>query len=95
MTETWQPIETAPKDGTKILAYEHRRHPTKIGEWYDVVKVAWWQTITLDKEIDLGDGTFKKNPVVVYDGFVAGYSSWTPDSMNPSHWIPIPKLPEP
>jgi hypothetical protein len=34
----WQPIETAPKDGSWFWAY---RPPAKSGEWDTLVTVAW------------------------------------------------------
>lgn len=31
----WQPIETAPKDGTAVLLYSPRMPGLDIGRWYD------------------------------------------------------------
>lgn len=36
---TWQPIETAPKDGTRFLGYR----PISEGEWeYEAFAIWWW-----------------------------------------------------
>jgi hypothetical protein len=43
MTTGWQPISTAPKDGTWIVAYSGKdaRPGTPHGLWCDVVQWAW------------------------------------------------------
>lgn len=67
----WQPIETAPKDGTEILGFERM----KTGDYF---KVVYW---TLDGDDIYGNGG---NPVPGWtapdDGYVGGFSPthWQP-----------------
>lgn len=58
----WQPIQTAPKDGTPI-----------IGHWegYKRPCVMWW---------NFADKAFE---------------SWADRNEEPSHWMPLPKFPQP
>ena len=60
----WQPIETAPKDGTEVLACRAGK------KWRQVLGWQW------------GSG---------------GYDGWYNSggrSYNPTHWMPIPDLPD-
>lgn len=79
MTE-WQPIETAPKDGTVVFLYGTwageingiSNQPTvDIGSWAggdsDFSGDDWWQLATGD-----------------------AYGCW----MRPTHWLPIPDAPK-
>ena len=80
----WQPIETAPKDGTEILGafsedYGYLDKPTQYGPWscrYDGKK--WMAS---------------------YDGFnVVEYMSdfgteYKETDIDPTHWMPMPDLP--
>lgn len=80
----WQPIETAPKDGTSVdlwvakldgdgKVYEHERIPDAL---WDVRKLTWCV-------FDAPDGTFGNWPVV----------SEGKRSTRATHWMPLPEPP--
>jgi hypothetical protein len=76
----WMPIETAPKDGTRILA------ACPFREGFDLL-IAWfgrdWNALDDDPPLWLsGDG----------DGFSVGHY-FTP--CKPTHWMPLPPPPDP
>lgn len=90
----WQPIETAPKDGSAILAFGM---PTacflpNAPEWPGV-SVIRWHVQWYDKEIDSGDGTYRKQKAIRYAEWRHGGGDpmWT--RIRWSHWMPIPDLP--
>lgn len=72
----WQPIDTAPKDGTWVfVACASRRpdedsYPAAVARWGKGYSDsgAWVEQWCVDGNVDLG---------------------WWPD---PTHWMPIPKL---
>ncbi len=93
----WRPISTAPKDGTKFLAFEH--HPKNSHEFFgyeahDTVTVAWWQERMRDVEMSVGDGLYRKVKESEKSGWTNGRGLFYSDQwIEPTHWAPIPKLP--
>lgn len=80
----WQPIETAPKDGTEIIGVFFRRYdgveqPTIYGPW----TMAWdgrkWRSSWDGQEV-----------ISYMDDFGTQYKE--PD-IDPTHWQPVPKPP--
>lgn len=90
---TWQLIETAPKDGTKILAYgtgidgwSWSTDKAKTGQ----VTVCQWTDHEVDEYVPVDNGLYKKVKKKVF-GFWRGTS---PSWFEPTHWMPLPLPPE-
>tara|TARA_R110002072_G_scaffold100778_9_gene222054 strand:+ start:3550 stop:3978 length:429 start_codon:yes stop_codon:yes gene_type:complete len=76
---TWQPIETAPRDGTAIIGYGKRN-----------ICCCWWQDefdgfIMGCHEMVMADG-------YTIDG--KGSRLHSPEMQYPSHWMPLPSPPK-
>ena len=71
----WQPIETAPKDGTEILVYTH----------CDTIEItAWYQMHVADYE-DTGNGLFRKVHKLCHEGWNSNTPThWMPLPAPPS-----------
>lgn len=78
-TDPWQPIETAPKDGTFILACVKGFTPA----------VAQWATDFRPE----GEFTFLESGMFAkeshWDEMIADSDPW-----QPTHWMPLPAAPE-
>lgn len=81
MTQAWQPIETAPRDGTEIIGLFHRRYdedgPVSVyGPW----TIAWngkkWRSSWDGSEVISSESDF-------------GTEYKEPD-LDPTHWQPMP-----
>ena len=77
----WQPIETAPKDGTRLLLWCER------GPFPPEPKFGSWRV----------DGGFSGNEEPLwldesFDDFSCGYASVP---LNPTHWLPVMDGPRP
>ena len=77
----WQPIETAPKDGTRLLLWVERLHSDGepvFGSWrVDSGFSGNEEPLWLDES---------------YDDFSCGYASCP---LKPTHWLPVMDGPSP
>lgn len=79
MPAEWMPISSAPRDGTRILLFNGRE--VSAGAWMPVRK---------------NDPDAEKYPWSVYDNDVwQMVNAWTDGKYGASHWMPLPKPPEP
>lgn len=78
----WQPIESAPKDGTRILAYDPEGLDSPV---YAVVR---WYTYEGEVFEEAGDGLYRK---VIYETSWWDGASYTP--FHATHWMPLPSPP--
>lgn len=98
----WQPIETAPKDGTRFLAFgrairelvENKgerwiTHDTEDRERFPLVLICHWVEGWYNKEIDNGDGTYRKERTQGY-----AYFGPQPQAFTPEWWMPLPEAPD-
>jgi hypothetical protein len=89
----WQPINTAPKDGTEVLLYapptEHDGAPVPARLTYGA-----WVAPSDTPRLVYCDGYA---PEEVWDDFDAHWSSWDggfTEEHPPTHWMPRPNPPE-
>lgn len=83
----WQPIETAPKDGTRIVL--GRR------DW-DVFPAAYWGDIDGD-EGAFGAWLFVNDFCTGLPGETGTELGWSEDieaGWMPTHWMPLPEAPK-
>jgi hypothetical protein len=91
----WMPIETAPKDGTRILAsgMAYSELADDGFRWLTadmgkprkpLIAIVAWVEGWYDKEIDNDDGTYRKERT-------QGYAYWGPHAhaFTPTHWKPL------
>ena len=80
----WQPIDTAPKDGSSVLLYwpanARYRASTAIGHWVDKQEMAY------GKEISRSQFWTRPHPFF--------YGLDPEDDPKPSHWMPLPAPPQ-
>lgn len=84
-TEEWQPIETAPKDGTTILGLD----PFGGVEDEPVYAVIHWWTHQSYSYEEAESGLFRKVPDEPCSMWVG--AEYTP--FRATHWLPLPELP--
>lgn len=87
----WQPIETAPRDGTPVMLGR-----AESDEYKGVSTIGWWQEAWPDSVDDMGqDAGFVD---YLHSYFMPGRSFGNPDYQysprQPTHWMPIPTPPE-
>jgi hypothetical protein len=88
----WQPIETAPRDGTEILAYSEIGHTgVMLVRW-----IALQDFITTKDAEDFANAGMSESSLEMPDWFAADFchgDRLSPDCY-PTHWMPIPAIPE-
>jgi hypothetical protein len=89
----WQPIDTAPKDGTPILAFGRGTDKCmwpadeKMPETQCVI---WWSWHDTTRDEDAGGGLFRKVP----ERALEMWKPMGPHWFYPTHWMPLPEPPE-
>jgi len=98
--DPWQPIESAPKDGSWVFAYGRAYKELAENGWNWIthemgdplvpfMSPVRWVEGWYDKEIDHGDGSYHKERTL-------SYSYWGPHAhaFQPTHWMPMPAPPK-
>lgn len=80
----WQPIETAPKDGTEIIAiyccdYGYQEKPTVYGPWTVSFLMGKWMA------------SWGNSTVIESEGYWG--SDYKVPDIDPTHWQPLPPPP--
>lgn len=70
----WRDIETAPRDGTKILVLTH----------HDEVEISEWYELSHDVYVEVSEGLYRKDRVMTN----SGWNSNTPIAWLPLHQPP-------
>ncbi len=77
----WQPIETAPKDGTWFLI-------CRASEGFDSYEVGRYDPLMHDHYEPVGGGLYRKVQDQIYDW--RGFSNFP----RATHWMPLPSPPD-
>jgi hypothetical protein len=89
----WQPIETAPKDGTRILTFG-KGHGNRVVSYHcdepssPMYAVAYWGWHDDERDVQVSPGLYRKEPCRVLEGWRTEWSYY------PTHWMPLPEPPE-
>jgi hypothetical protein len=90
--DEWKTIETAPKDGTHILAYG-MGHGIGVMSFdanerpFPMQGVAYWHWHDGEKEVEVSPGLYRKEPHRILEGW---RTQW---EFRPTHWMPLPSPP--
>lgn len=85
----WQPIETAPKDGTAILIWQ----PDGAKNWYmprESLPDGGIYTLEDERLLWFDDGRY----AIGYWRPWGGWGNRNSSTVEPTHWMPLPTPPE-
>ena len=83
VSRQWQPIETAPKDGTEILLARGDR--VSSGAWYE-----WEETCS---EYHASTGVYLGQSIQGGGAMWMSQDGGFTDEEPPTHWMPLPSAP--
>jgi hypothetical protein len=75
----WMPIETAPKDGTRILVVNK-------DEGADSIEITEWYSLGHDVYRERPDGLYERHHETYAEG-------WNGNGHRATHWQPLPPPP--
>ena len=90
----WQPIETAPKDGTQFIAYKEPDDMCNVPFWVIAKFVRQYDLMPYGQNYDEG---FESDVEMEAFGIKAMVTSWNhKDIANTgfTHWMPLPNPPK-
>ena len=82
----WQPIKTAPKDGTSVLIYVDEQHGIPLSRPY--VIISFWRTHYVNGEVNA-----RRAPEWEQKDMYAGFGGYE-GPIHPKFWMPIPQFPK-
>ena len=92
----WQPMETAPRDETKLLLSDGKE--VFFGYFVPVISFERYQEVygkssTLE-DFNAWESDMRISPVFAYDEWELFDMFGNPSEATPTHWMPIPHIPE-
>ena len=84
MTSNWQPIETAPKDGTRVRLWQPGNPGwSEDGYFYKWKRLEEWRSVRAIPHAGRGPSGSGEQAETV----------WKPQVLTPTHWQPLPAPP--
>ncbi len=84
----WQPIDTAPKDGTKILGWAADEE-----DGWEIMVVSWAEA-QHDPESEFAEHDAGWNGRILYPGHLSNDDDPCPPTFTITHWMPLPEPPK-
>lgn len=76
----WQPIETAPRDGSNVIVWDNESRLPAVASWH------WFG------DMELMQGCWEADKAIYYADYSKVYDNL--DTRHVTHWMPLPEPPE-